>query len=206
MHVDSSPRVERSHTRRLSAEFVESWRDSHPETNIVYRDIGRNPIPHVTEEWIGAAFTPTNQRTSAQLDTLALSDRLVDELLEADVYVMGIPMYNFGVSSGFKAYIDQIVRIGRTFLFEPQDPGAIYKPLLTGKTLYVITASGDSGYEPGGVNARINHLAPYLHTVFQFIGVTDISVISVGSDEFGGERLQDSLARARKAIAEISAR
>lgn len=94
LHIDASPRGERSHSRRLTREFVETWKKANPINTIVDRDLGRNPIPHVSEDWIAAAFTPENERSPEQKQTLRLSDELVDELLAADIYVMGVPMYN----------------------------------------------------------------------------------------------------------------
>ena len=133
LHIDSSPRGERSHSRRLSREFVEAWKQAHSINTVTYRDIGRNPVPHVNEQWIAAAYTPPEQRTPEQWNAITKSDRLVDEFLAANLYVIGVPMYNFSISSAFKAYIDQIVRIGRTFDFKPENSTNPYKPLVLGK-------------------------------------------------------------------------
>lgn len=92
----------------MTREFVEQWKQAHPADTVTYRDIGRNPIPHVDEPWIAAAFSPPEQHTPERQEAIRLSDRLVDELLTADIYIMGVPMYNFSVPSSFKAYIDQI--------------------------------------------------------------------------------------------------
>ncbi|TWT91150.1 FMN-dependent NADH-azoreductase 1 [Pseudobythopirellula maris] len=203
LHIDASPRGERSHSKRLSARFVGHWRDAHPGDSVTYRDIGRNPIPHVTEDWIAGAFTPPGERTEAMRSALALSDELVAELLEADVIVMGVPLYNFGMPSGLKAYVDQIVRVGVTFGFDPQNRTAPYEPLVHGKRMFVVVASGDGGYGPGGPNEKHNHLDPHLRTVFGFIGVTDVTFVRAENDEFGGTALADSLAAAQREIGEI---
>ena len=160
----------------------------HPGVTVTHRDVGHDPPPHVDEAWIAAAFAPPAERTRAMHAALRTSDELIDELLAADVGVIGVPMYNFGVPSGFKAYIDQIVRVGRTFAFEPEDAGEPYKPLVRGKRVFVVVATGDTGYETGGRYEKQNHLDPYLRTVFRFIGVTDVT-FHVGNDEFGGSRL-----------------
>src|SRR5690625_2631916 len=125
LHLDASARPGRSgeqahgsHTRRLSARFVEAWKALRPDDPIVYRDIGQSPPPPVSGDWIHAAFTPPAQREPWMHQTLAMSDRLIDELLAADLVVAGVPMYNFGVPAGFKAWIDNIVRVGRTFGFD----------------------------------------------------------------------------------------
>lgn len=108
LHIDSSPRGERcltasrfasTHSRRMTREFVEQWKQVNPADTVTYRDIGRNPVPHVDEPWIAAAFTPPEQRTPELWEAIRISDRLVDEFLAADIYVIGVPMYNFSVPS-----------------------------------------------------------------------------------------------------------
>lgn len=204
LHIDASPRSNRSHSRALTKEFVDTWLESHPSDTVAYRDVGHHPPPHVDEAWIAAAFAPPEERTQRMLETLKSSDDLVDELLAADIIVIGLPMYNFGVPSSFKAYIDQIVRIRRTFDFNPDDHEYPYKPLVHGKRIFVMVATGDSGYESGGRSAELNHLDPYLRTIFGFIGVTDLTFVHAGNDEFGGERLANSLLNARARIAELA--
>lgn len=204
LHIDASPRGGRSHSRALTREFVGAWLPSHPTDTVVYRDVGRYPPPPVDEAWIAAAFTPPEARTPRMRETLKFSDELVDELLAAEVLVIGLPMYNFGVPSSFKAYIDQIVRVGRTFDFDPGDPNRPYRPHVHGKRVFVMVATGDAGYEGGGRLAASNHLDPYLRTIFGFMGVTDLTFVHVGNDEFGGERLANSLRNARARVAELA--
>lgn len=206
LHIDSSPRSERSRSRSLTREFVEQWKQVHPGDTVTYRDIGRNPVPHVDEPWIAAAFTPPEQRTPELWQAIRTSDQLVDEFLAADVYVIGVPMYNFSVPSTFKAYIDQIVRMERTVAFEPDDSANVFKPLVLGKKMFVIEARGDSGFQPGGRYEKMNHHDPYLVTVFGFIGITDITFIHVENDEYGGQKLADSIANARNQIAQLVGR
>jgi len=182
---------------------VERWKQAYPTDTVTYRDVGRSSIPHVDQSWIAAAFTAPEKRTPEMWKAIQLSDQLVDEFLAADIYVIGVPMYNFSIPSCFKAYIDQIVRVGRTFLFEPDDPEAPYKPLVHNKKMFIIAVRGDAGYVPGGPKEKLNHQDPYLKTVFGFIGITDITVIHVENDEFGGQRLADSIAAARRQIAEL---
>ncbi|MBD2019767.1 FMN-dependent NADH-azoreductase [Leptolyngbya sp. FACHB-36] len=203
LHIDSSPRGERSHSRRLTREFVEAWKQAHPTDSVTYRDVGRNPVPHVDEPWIAGAYAPLEQRTPEAQAAIGISDQLVDEFLAADLYVIGIPMYNFSVPSTFKAYIDQIVRAGRTFVFEPEDATNPYKPLVLGKKMVVITARGDSGFGPGERNEKMNYQDPYVRTVFGFIGITDITFIPVENDEFGGTSLAQSIANARTQVAQL---
>lgn len=206
LHIDSSPRDERSRSRRMTREFIEQWKHLYPNDTVTYRDVGRNPIPHVDETWIAAAFTPPEQRTPELWNAIRLSDELVDELFATDIYILGVPMYNFSVPSTLKAYIDQIVRSGRTFEFVPEDSENPYKPLVLGKKMFVITARGASGYEDGGRYAHLNHLDPYLEAVFGFIGITDITFVHVDNDEVGGIHLERSIASAQTQIAQLVAR
>lgn len=205
LHIDSSPRGDRSHSRRLTREFIEQWKQVHPGDTVTYRDIGRNPIPHVDEPWIAAAFTPPEQHTPELREAIHLSDTLVDEFLAADIYVIGVPMYNFSVPSVFKAYIDQIVRVGRTVVFEPDDTANVFKPLVLGKKMFIIEARGDSGFQPGGQYEKMNYHDPYLVTVFGFMGITDITFIHIENDEYGGQKLAESIANAQAKIIELVA-
>ena len=204
LHIDASPRGARSHTRRLTHELVSAWVRERPDDEIDHLDIGLMPPPHVDEAWIVAAFTSPTERTDPMRDALRVSDTLIAQLFSADLVVVGLPMYNFTVPSGFKAYIDQIVRVGVTFAFDPHEEHP-YKPLVHGKRLIVVVATGDAGYEAGGPYERLNHLDPYLRTLFGFLGIVDITFMHVGNDEFGGERLAESLAKARTRIEELVA-
>lgn len=203
LHIDSSPRGERSRSRRMTRELVERWKQAHPGDTVTYRDIGHNPIPHIDELWIAAAYTPPAQRTPDLWNAIRFSDQLVDELLAADIYVLGVPMYNYSIPSTLKAYIDQIVRIGRTFEFVPENPENPYKPLVLGKTMFIITARGSSGYGTGERYETLNYQDPYLRTVFELIGITDITFIPVENDEIGGTGLERSITAARTKIAQL---
>ncbi|GFE70230.1 FMN-dependent NADH-azoreductase [Chroococcus sp. FPU101] len=203
LHIDSSPRGERSHSRRLTREFVELWKQTHPNDLVTYRDLGRNPVPHVDEPWIAAAFTPPEQRTPELWESINTSNQLVDEFLAADLYIIGVPMYNFSVTSTFKAYIDQIVRPGRTFAFQPENAINPYKPLVLGKKMFVITARGGSGFGTGEYNEKINFQDPYLRAIFGFIGITDITFIHVENVELGEPSLAQSIANARSQMTQL---
>ena len=103
LHIDASPRDARSHTRRLTHQFVSTWRCERPGDQVEHLDLGRTPPPHVDESWIAAAFAAPSNRTEAMRETLRLSDELTAQLMDADVICVGVPMYNFSVPSGFKA-------------------------------------------------------------------------------------------------------
>ncbi|HWP18194.1 MAG TPA: NAD(P)H-dependent oxidoreductase [Burkholderiaceae bacterium] len=214
LHIDASARpglsgLERhgSHTRRLTARFVEAWRARRPADRVVYRDVGQHPPRPVSGRWIHAAFTPPAARQAWMREELAESDALVDELVAADLIVCGVPMYNFGVPAGFKAYIDNIVRVGRTFGFDRSRADQPYWPLLAGqgKQLVVLSARGDYGYDEQRLR-HANHVEPSIRTAFGYIGITDMHTVAVEYDEFADERLAASLAQAERAVDALAAR
>lgn len=204
LHIDSSARIKRSHTRYLSNLFVREWRSLRPEDPVISREIGVEPPPTVNETWIASAFTPPEDRTPAMREALRLSDTLVDELIQADLVVLGAPMYNFGMPAQLKAYVDQIIRVGRTFALDVSNEKQPYRPLLTGKRMVVITATGDAGYEPGGPLEQLNHLDPHIRTAFGFIGITEIQFTGVGYDEFPDDRIKRSLMVAEAKVTRLA--
>jgi FMN-dependent NADH-azoreductase len=195
LHLDASPRGNRSHSRRLTQDFMTSWKAVHANDTVTYRDLGHNPIPTVDEPWIAAAFSRPETHTPELKAAIALSDELIDEFMAADRYVMGIPMYNFSIPAGFKAYIDQILRVGRTFT--ASETG--YQGLATGKKMLIITSRGGS-YPAGTPMAQFDLQEPYLRTAFGLIGVTDISFIHADNLNGGEDARQQSLDRAKSAI------
>src|ERR1022692_4625596 len=154
LHIDSSPLYGRSVSRELTAAFVTQWKASHPDGRVVDRDLNATAMPPITAEWVGAAYTPEEcaplpewvgaaytpeeARTPEQNELLALSDTLLAELEQADEYVFGVPMHNFGVPSVLKLWIDQIARVGRTFSYANGAP----KGLIVGKKATFIIATG----------------------------------------------------------------
>lgn len=209
LHIDSSARSGRSgeishgsHTRRLTARFVQQWMAQHPETKVIYRDVGQEPPAPVTAQWIHAAFTPVNRREAWMKDELRMSDTLVDDLLQADLIVAGVPMYNFGPPAQFKAYIDNIVRVGRTFGFDRSRAGEPYWPMLAdaGKRLIILSSRGDYGYQPGGRIATRNHVEASVRAAFAYIGITDVYEAAIEYDEFADHRLAASIQQAETAV------
>ncbi|MCK1517069.1 NAD(P)H-dependent oxidoreductase [Bradyrhizobium sp. 190] len=212
LRIDASARADRfprgSHTRRLTERFVRRWLHHRPNDLVIDRDVGQSPPRPVTEKWIGAAFTKPELRELWMNDALAESDALVDELIAADMIVAGVPMYNFGMPAQFKAYIDNVVRVGRTFGFDRARPDNPYSQLLAGmgKRLVILGSRGDYGYDPGGRLAHINHVEGAVRDVFGFLGVTDFHSIAIEYDEFGDERLKASIAAAECAVDDLADR
>jgi FMN-dependent NADH-azoreductase len=172
LHIDASPRGERSVSRQLTHDFATAWIQAHPAGKIIYRDLGHNPVSFVNETWIAAAFTPPDALSPELRAAIAISNELIAELETASEYVFGVPMHNFSVPATFKAYIDQIVRVGRTFAVDESG----YKGLLQGKSATVITCSGGA-YRSGSPLAPYNYQEPWIRTILGFIGVTEVEFV-----------------------------
>jgi FMN-dependent NADH-azoreductase len=204
LHIDSSARPGRSdqkqhgsHSRRLTAKFIEHWRALRPGDEVIYRDVGAHPPAPVTGDWVHAAFTKPDDREDWMHDVLRESDLLVDELLSADVIVTGVPMYNFGMPAQMKAWVDNIVRVGKTFGFDRSREGVPYWPMVTdGKSIVVLSSRGDYGYDAGGRVAHLNFVEGGLFTPLEYLGITDQHGTAIEYDEFGDDRTQQSIALA----------
>jgi FMN-dependent NADH-azoreductase len=175
LHIDSSPLYGPSVSRQLTGAFVTQWKSSHPDGTVVYRDLNATRIPPISAEWVGAVYTPEAARTRQQKELLTLSDSLLAELEQADEYVFGVPMHNFGVPSVLKLWIDQIARVGRTFSYADGTP----KGLIIGKKATFIIATGGI-YDAQTKMASFNFVEPYLRSVFGFLGVTDATFLTAG--------------------------
>lgn len=197
--INASGRVTRSITRQLTSRFVERWKEAHPDAEIIDRDVGIHPPTPVSEAWVAASFAPASQRTPEMHAALEESETFIGEILRADAIVMGVPMYNFGMPAQMKAWFDQIIRVGRTFDFKDDETDP-YLPLLPSRPVVLITATGTSGYEPGGPNERFNFLDPHLQSVLAFVGLADISLIRVGFEESQDKRFKRSVEDAETAI------
>jgi FMN-dependent NADH-azoreductase len=173
LKIDSSPMGGHSISRKLTAEFADTWAKAHPGGKIITRDLSKTILLPVDQGWVAAAYTPQPNRTAEQNKILSTSELLIHELEQADEYVFGVPMHNFNVPSTLKLWIDQVVRAGRTFSYGPN--GA--QGLLKGKKATVLVASGGV-YGADSALAALNFASPYLETVLRFIGITDTTTIS----------------------------
>lgn len=208
LHIDSSARYGESgkqkrgsHTRRLTKRFLDRWLVSEPNTKVISRDVAAMPPTPVDDRWIEAAFTRPESRSKSMQYVLMESDLLVDELQQADLILIGAPMYNFGVPSTLKAWIDNVVRVGRTFGFDRSREGAPYWPMLQpGKQLVILSARGDGGYGPGGELSSSNLVEASLKVPMAYIGISDVHSVAVEWDEFADTRVADSLASAEVEI------
>jgi FMN-dependent NADH-azoreductase len=205
LHLDASARpglagkdLHGSHSRNLSQRFVSQWLARRGQDSLTYRDIGQNPPTIIDHDWIAAAFTADEQREPWMHDTLQESALLIDELLAADVLVIGTPLYNFSMPAALKAWIDQIVRTDRTVAFDASNPLDPYIPLLADRPRHavILTARGGVGFDAGGAMAHMNHLESSLITALGFIGITRVHQIAIEGQEVGGELLAASVTQA----------
>lgn len=209
LHLDASARPglagkdqHGSHSRNLSQRFVSQWLARRAQDALTYRDIGQNPPSFISHDWIASSFTPEQQREPWMRETLAESDQLVDELIAADVLVIGTPLYNFGMPAALKAWIDQVVRPGRTVDIDESNPLDPYVPKLADRPRHavILTARGGIGFDVGGEMAHMNHLEPNLITALGFIGITQVHQIAIEGQEVGGELLAESVAQAQNKV------
>lgn len=172
LHIDASARKTtnsvpdyNSISKSVAATFIDQWKENSPEDKIIHRDVGVNPPDFISQDWIAAVFTPDEAKTDEQKELLSLSDTLIDELDQADIIVMSSSMYNYGMPAALKAWFDQVIRIHKTFTFDLARGDFPLEPIMSGKTLVLITSSGEFGFEIGGIREKMNHLGPHVQTV-----------------------------------------
>lgn len=179
LHVTSSPRGSASYSNRVAARVLDELRQRNPGASVITRDLARDPLPHIGEDFVAATRSPAGPATDAQRDLLALSDTLVDELLAADIVVIAAPMINFTIPSNLKTWVDYVARAGRTFSYSEAGP----KGLVTGKHAIVVAARGGVY----AANRALDFQVPYLKGVLAFLGMTDVEVLEVEGTAFGPE-------------------
>ena len=197
LHIDSSARYAGSLTRQLSAAYAEQWQAKNPAGKIIRRDLASQTLPHITEAMIGAYFTPADKRSADQQAIIAESDKLVDELVAADTVVIGVPMYNFAPPSAFKAWVDHISRVGRTFSYGANGPTG----LLTGKRAIVILSSG--GVYSEGPAQPLDFNGTYIRSVMGFLGITDVELIVAEGVSMGEEKAKQTVSQAQEKISAV---
>jgi FMN-dependent NADH-azoreductase len=182
---------------QLANEFVTAIHRRHPEAKIVVRDVAAaDPVPHLDAERFGAFISKPEERSAAQHAVVAYSDTLINELKQADVIVLGLPMYNFGVPSQLKAYFDHVARAGVTFKYTERGPVG----QLTGKKVYVFAARG--GLYAG---TQLDTQTSYVRDFLRFIGVTDVEFVYAEGLAISPQSKQASVATALAEIARLAA-
>lgn len=167
LRIDSSGRHEGSQTRQLMDEFINAFSAKSLVGNIVVRDVSGG-MEFVDQDWIFANFTAEDERSVEQSKRLESSDKLVHELEAADMIVIGVPVYNFGIPATLKAWVDQVARARKTFRYSENGPVG----LLENKKAVLIVASGGTA-----INSDVDFATPYLVHVLGFLGIHDVEVI-----------------------------
>lgn len=201
LRIDSSSRISNSKSRELGDYFEKRWLGTNQNDRVVRRDIAADPIQHICDETISGYFTAPEQLTDELREATALSDELIGELQDADILLLTVPLYNFSVPSALKAWIDQIVRIGRTFSYD----GVNFSGLLTGKHAYIVYAYGAAGYVNQGPMAAYDFLTPYLTFLFGFLGFQKVEFLGIEGTTADNEIVTSNMISAKKRIdSEIS--
>jgi FMN-dependent NADH-azoreductase len=198
LHIDSSPLGERSVSRKLTAKILRELQDTHPHSRIVTRDLGISPMPHLNGLTLGSFFTPPEQRNEALHEAVKLSDQAIDEVLAADIIVIGAPMWNFGIPSALKAWIDHIVRAGRTFKYGAAGPESL---LPKGKKVIIVSSRG--GIYSAGPMKLMDYQETYLTAVFGFIGLSDVSFVRAEGIAMGPEAAAAALKAAEAQVGAV---
>ena len=191
--IESSARQQGSVSRQLTAQFIANWSAANPAVSIKVRDLAVDQVPHLDANLLGGWMTPALQQSEAEQAALALSNRLTDELLAADVLVLAAPMYNFTIPSTLKAWLDHVLRAGVTFKYTETGP----QGLLSGKRAFVLTARG--GIYAG---SGLDHQEPYLRQALAFVGIHDVSFIHAEGLNLGGEFMEKGLSEAKAQLAQ----
>jgi FMN-dependent NADH-azoreductase len=177
--INSSARGSGSRSRKLTEIFVDHWKSIHINPIVSFRELGSTDVPHITESWISAAFKPVAERSELDNEALKISEVYIAELREADVIIIGAPMYNWSIPSTLKAYIDQILRVDETFKVNRANVQHPYIGMLENKTLFLLLSRGDEGYEKGEYNEHMDFQTNYLKTVFGIMGISNVHVVAI---------------------------
>jgi len=195
LQINTSARTA-GQANRLADDFVQAWHRQHSQDRIILRDLTHQPVPHLDERTLNAFFTPPEQRNDDLQAAVRLSDELIAELQVADVVVMGVPMYNFGIPSTLKAYFDHIARAGITFRYTSNGP----EGLLKGKRAIILAARG--GIYSG---TPMDTQSAYLRDFLAFVGITEVEFVYAEGLAKGDEAASQARLRAAALIAELSA-
>lgn len=190
LRIDASGRTDQSSTRNLTDNLLDALQARYTTVEVARRDLAAG-MAHVDQDWITANFTPEDERNAGHRQKLSYSDRLVEELKEAEVIVIGVPIYNFGVPAALKAWVDMVARARLTFRYTENGP----EGLLTGKKAYLVVASGGVA-----VDSEFDFATPYMRHALGFLGITDVEIVTAMQQNLRGD---ESISDARAQIANL---
>lgn len=188
LYITSSLFGDQGKSSQLTRTFVENLRAVNPDLSVIHRDLSKEPVPHLDSQGIAAFSTPAEERTAEQRAVADLSDQLIDEWTRADTVVIALPMYNLGVPSSFKAYIDHIARAGETFRYTESGP----QGLLRDRKVHVVTTRGGIY-----VGTPIDTQTAYIRHILGLMGITDIDFTYAEGLNMGGDTATKAMDEAR---------
>lgn len=196
LQINSSLFAGGGQSSQLAQRFVDAWKAKHADGTVIVRDLAADPVPHLTAARFQSFLTPPAERNDEQKAVVAYSDRLIDELKSADTIVLGLPMYNFGVPSWLKSWIDHVGRAGSTFQYTEKGPVG----LLTGKKAYVFATRGGL-YSGTPLDTQTHYIRDFL----RFIGIADVEFVYAEGLAMGEPQKQSALETARTAVDQLAA-
>ena len=202
LHIDSSARSftddklpHQSISRQLAKHFIQHYTELQPNTEIIYRDLAKDPASFIDQDWIAACFT--DEPNDTQTQTLSESDTLISEIEVADLIVMSAPMYNYGMPAVLKAWFDQVIRVNKTFSFDLARGDKPLAPILSGKQMLLCTSCGESDFGEGQENAAMNHLGSHIKQLSRYLGAETFYEVTSEYQEFSDKRHEQSLLAAK---------
>lgn len=196
LQINNSLFGEQGQSSKMANDFVDQLQANSDATQLIRRDLHAKPLPHLDGNRFKAFTTPAAERDAAQQAVVAESDALINELRDADIIVLGMPLYNLGVPSTFKAYIDHVARAGETFRYTATGP----EGLLEGKKVYIFAARGGK-YEGTAMDTQ----SAYLRHVLGLMGIQDVEFIYAEGLNMGGDVADKALAAAQDLIRQKAA-
>lgn len=192
--IKSSIRGDQGNSSKLTDKLVHDWGKNNPDDTITTRDLSKSPLPHLSEETYMAMPVAPDQRTKEQQSAMELSDQLTEEFLSADTLIIGVPLYNLGIPSSFKAYIDHITRPGLTFSYTAEGPVGLAGDK---KVILVLARGGIYWQTPNDTQT------PYLKSILGFIGISNITYIVAEGLNINPEMCKQSMQSATKSIEDL---
>lgn len=193
LYIQSSIYGDDGQSSKLAERFIQNWLAAHPAGEVIRRDVATEPVPHLDAQRFSAFTTPEPQRTAEQQAVIRYSDALVAEVLDADLIVLGVPMYNLGVPSTLRAYFDHIARAGVTFRYTATGPEGLVK----GKKAVIFSTRG-------GCYGATEHSSSYVRQFLGFLGIQDVKTVIAEGLAVGNEQKEAALSEAREQIARLA--
>ncbi|SDR40455.1 FMN-dependent NADH-azoreductase [Rhizobiales bacterium GAS113] len=200
LHVDSSILGNQSVSRQLSAEVVAKLLASAPGLEVTYRDLAAEHVPHLSGHTLPAAAAAPGERSAALQQDIALGNQVLEEFLAADIVVIGAPMYNFGISSQLKSWIDRLAIANKTFRYTEKGPEG-----LAGAKRVIIVSSRGGFYGADTPMAPLDLQEPYLRAIFGFFGIKSIEYVRAEGIATGAEQRQRAIEAAKREIETLKA-